>query len=116
MQKVNYQNIRKYGRRVYTHRWLVLVAVPNYMHKSRYGWTVPRHVGSAVLRNKYKRWLREVLRKEEASKTITSKGSPVDLNFVFKKMEVNFYKNKTFLQFKQEIKKALKNVDKKIKK
>lgn len=110
MQKVNYQNIHKHGHRVYTCRWLVLLAVPNHAQSSRYGWTVPRHVGSAVLRNKYKRWLREVLRKEAPRRLAR------DFNFVFKKKEAQFYKNKTFLQFKQEIKKALKNADKKLKK
>ena len=106
MQKVNYQNIRRYGRRLYAQKWLFLVVAPNRLQGPRYGWTLPRYVGTAVVRNKYKRWLRELLRG-------AVQGPPADINFIFKKMDKGFYKNKKFSEFKYEIQKALRRVDRK---
>jgi hypothetical protein len=45
--------------------WLVLHVVP--AAEFRCGWTLPRAVGSAVVRNRLKRWLREWLRSQLAS-------------------------------------------------
>ena len=43
-------------------KMLVLRTLPNGLELSRYGFTVSRRVGSAVVRNRIKRLLREVLR------------------------------------------------------
>jgi len=41
---------------------LVMVALPNDLNFSRYGFSVSKRVGKAVIRNRIKRQLREVLR------------------------------------------------------
>ena len=41
---------------------VVMKALPNGLTLSRYGFSVSRRVGKAVLRNRVKRWLREILR------------------------------------------------------
>ena len=41
---------------------LVMKALPNGLNISRYGFSVSRHVGKAVVRNRVKRRLREILR------------------------------------------------------
>ena len=41
---------------------VVMKALPNGLDLSRYGFTVSRRVGKAVVRNRVKRWLRDILR------------------------------------------------------
>jgi ribonuclease P protein component len=42
--------------------WLVMKALPNGLTLSRYGFSVSRRVGKAVVRNRVKRRLRQILR------------------------------------------------------
>ena len=43
-------------------QWLVMKTMANGLTLSRYGFSVSRKVGGAVVRNKIKRWLREIMR------------------------------------------------------
>lgn len=60
----------------------------------RCGWTIPRQIGQAVLRNRFKRWGREYLRKWCAE----NKGS-LDMNLIFKRKEKGFYKSVSHKEF-----------------
>ena len=48
----------------WSNRTLILRTVPNGLELSRYGFTVSRRVGNAVVRNRVKRLLREILRQK----------------------------------------------------
>jgi ribonuclease P protein component len=56
-----FQEVRRQGRS-YSHDLLVLCALPNNRPYSRFGFSVNSRIGSAVIRNRIKRRLREIAR------------------------------------------------------
>ncbi|HWC65683.1 MAG TPA: ribonuclease P protein component [Thermoanaerobaculia bacterium] len=58
----DFTDCQKRGRRV-AGRWLVIFALDNALGRSRWGLSVPKKVGSAVVRNRVKRRLREIVRR-----------------------------------------------------
>ncbi len=50
--------------RVWANRLLVMKIIPNGLDKSRFGFLVSKRIGNAVVRNKVKRRLRDVIRLE----------------------------------------------------
>lgn len=69
------------GFRVPATEWLVLHVVP--APEFRCGWTLPRAVGSAVVRNRLKRWLREWLRVQVNSMGASDSPPAAEINFRF---------------------------------
>ncbi len=56
-----FQKVRRKGRS-WANRWLVLCALRNDLAYSRFGFTASRRVGSAVVRNRARRLMREAAR------------------------------------------------------
>jgi ribonuclease P protein component len=56
-----FRGVRSEGRS-WSNRWLVLCALRNDLAHSRFGFTASRHVGSAVVRNRARRLMREAVR------------------------------------------------------
>lgn len=86
--RADFQNLFKNGKRLYPYNWLIINLQKNNLSTNRYGWTVPKFVGNAVLRNRFKRWGRDYLRHHHS--LLSDKS--YDLNFVWKRKEKGFYK------------------------
>lgn len=56
-----FEQVRRHGT-CWTHRLLVLCILPNELAISRFGFSVSRRVGKAVVRNRARRRLREIVR------------------------------------------------------
>lgn len=67
----------------------------------QFGITASRKVGSAVTRNKLKRWAREYLR--DFVTRSNQQGSPIDvsINIIFKPIDQGFYKGLKFEEFRR---------------
>ncbi len=82
--------------------WLLFNYQSNEFGHTRCGWTLPRNVGTAVVRNRLKRWSRVFFRSklEEIQKT------GVDLNVVFLKSGGDFYKKLDYEEFSRQMDQA----------
>lgn len=99
------------GKRLKFKDWLVINLLLNSDSKIQVGWTVPTYVGNAVIRNRYKRWLKNYLAtKWELSENLQS-GCTV--HFYFQKKDKNFYREMDHTSFDETIKIGLIDVDKK---
>ncbi len=102
-------SLREAGRRHWAAKWLLLNYKKNSLGLLRFGTTASRKVGSAVVRNKLKRWVREYFRS-----SLIRIGTPVelDINIIFKPMDSEFYKNLTHEDFLAALDRGLKYVRK----
>src|SRR5690606_33664239 len=102
--------ILKNGQRVRPSDWLLLNFVVKDDGILRCGWTLPRQVGSAVIRNRLKRWTRVYFRHLLAS----GEDAAVDVNLVFRKAESDFYKKLNYEQFSKVLDKGWLQLKKRI--
>ena len=107
----DFRYILKKGQRVRPSDWVILNYIVRDDEKMRCGWTLPRQVGSAVVRNRLKRWTRVFLR----AKVKSGEVLPVDINFVFRKTEGDFYKKLSYEQFSEVLSKGWQHLEKRIK-
>ena len=74
----------------------------------RCGWTLPRYVGSAVIRNRLRRWSRVYFRQLlDSEQTL-----PIDVNLVFRRAEDDFYKKLNYEKFSEILDRGWKQIQK----
>jgi ribonuclease P protein component len=83
-----FENLKTSGQRMNVASWLVINFRKNDLGHLRYGFTISRKVGSAVVRNKLRRWSREFLRLQLKAGIDPS----LDINVVFRPSKNEFYK------------------------
>jgi ribonuclease P protein component len=72
----------------------------------RCGWTIPKYVGTAVTRNRIRRWCREFF----SSARKQSWDPSIDLNVVLRRNEKDFFKQLSFDEFNQNLEKGVRKV------
>ncbi|TNE84977.1 MAG: ribonuclease P protein component [Deltaproteobacteria bacterium] len=76
-RSVEFKQVQRRGKRLSTENLRICV-LPNALAAPRFGLTVSRKVGNAVVRNRVKRWLREAIRHERVGAELGA----VDLVFI----------------------------------
>lgn len=107
-KRTEFLHVSKNGDRVYSGDYLIVNFVSNGLGNMRCGWTIPKYVGSAVTRNKMRRWCREFFRE----KLMSGWNPSLDLNIVMKRKEKNFFKGVDFNSFKGHLEKACRKIEK----
>ena len=109
----DFLKILKSGQRVRPCEWLVINFLKNDRSEIRWGWTLPRKVGSAVIRNRLKRLARQYLRERPLlSQADVNQG--LDLNLVFRKTDNDFYKKLNYEEFSKVMDKGWSVVQKRV--
>ncbi|MBV2167236.1 MAG: ribonuclease P protein component [Bdellovibrio sp.] len=103
-------SLKQTGKRYWPTKWLLLNYQKNSVGQLRFGVTASRKVGSAVVRNKLKRWSREYFR----ASLMAGKSIEADINIIFKPMDANFYKGLPYEEFIKSMDRGLDVVRKNI--
>lgn len=95
------------GRKLRVCSWLLISHKKTDLGCLRYGITVPKKVGSAVLRNKIKRRVRDFFQKSFKTSTYS-----LDINLVFFPAPENFYQDMTSDGFMEQMQKIKHHLEK----
>lgn len=99
-------HLMKEGKRLFITDWLAIQWLVSDDETLRVGWTIPGYVGSAVTRNKLKRWLKVFLEQKWEPR-----GPKIKVHFLFKKKPVTFYKGLEHEYFDSILGSGLRNVE-----
>lgn len=106
----DFLSLKQTGKRHWPTKWLLLNYQNNQVGQLRFGVTASRKVGSAVVRNKLKRWVREYFR----SFLVAGNSLEADINLIFKPMDANFYKGLPHEEFVKAMDRGLETLRKHI--
>jgi ribonuclease P protein component len=109
-QRIDFLKLMKNGQRIRPSDWLLVNFAPNHDGIMRCGWTLPRQVGPAVVRNRLKRWSRVYFR----NLIETDETLPVDINLVFRKAADDFYKKLDYEKFAAVMDRSWKQISRRI--
>src|SRR5687768_9856718 len=98
----DFEILRVQGQSFHVNSWLLINVRKTDLSVLRCGWTLPKQIGPAVLRNRFRRWGREFLRKWSAKS-----DKSLDLNLVFKRKDKAFYKTLGHKDFDEALEKMV---------
>lgn len=101
-------SLKQTGKRHWPTKWLLLNFQKNQLGQLRFGVTASRKIGSAVVRNKLKRWSKEYFR----AFLVAGKSIEADINLIFKPMDPGFYKGLNHEEFVKALDRGLEVVRK----
>jgi ribonuclease P protein component len=85
-RRADFLNLKAAGRSLHINSWLLINVQATDSGEFRCGFTLSRYTGTAVVRNRLRRWGKEYLRK-----WVSKNRASVDLNLIFKRQEKGFY-------------------------
>ena len=97
-RKNDFETLKTMGIRVQSCRWFFVSYMYTQNSHSRISWTIPKYVGTAVVRNKLKRWCRVILHSMLSRDT-----TPKDINIIFYRYNKEFFKNVQFSDFQEKL-------------
>ena len=117
-----FKKIRLQGQKIRPVKWIIFNYMRTENEEFRCGWTIPKKTGSAVVRNRLKRWCREFLKSKSPKKKEEAKGEALknpfpslDLNIVVLGIcGREFYKNLSHREFQYFLEKAWQGLQRKL--
>ncbi len=100
-RRADFLKLKAEGQVFHVNSWLLVSLQRTDRQVVRCGWTISRHIGTAVVRNRLRRWGREYLRKA------IGENLSLDMNLVFKRREIGFYKSLGREEFDEAMAKIL---------
>ena len=102
----DFENLRVQGQSFHVNSWLLVNIRQTELSVLRCGWTISRQIGPAVIRNRFRRWGREYLRKWSAKNE-----KSLDLNLIFKRKDKAFYKMLDHKDFDEALEKMVGKIE-----
>jgi ribonuclease P protein component len=109
-KRADFENLRASGHSIHVNSWLLVNTQKTDSGEMRLGWTISRYTGSAVVRNRLRRWGREYLRKWRKGNRLG-----LDLNLIFKRKEKGFYKALSHEEFDGALDKLVSKLERTLK-
>lgn len=103
----DFLHLKQYGNKFKSCNWIVVSYSVNESKRLRFGWTLSRKVGKAVIRNKLKRWCREYFRNFLRDLDVVS---GMDVNVVFRPISKDFYKDISRAELELQLEKFSKRI------
>ncbi|MBK8202326.1 MAG: ribonuclease P protein component [Bdellovibrionales bacterium] len=106
-QRSDFLEISRNGRQISSCDWIVVAYRSNNQDFNRYGWTIPKYVGIAVIRNRLRRWCREFFRGKSFSESCHR-----DVCIIFRRKDKEFFKNVRRDEFFGFLERAVRRIEK----
>ncbi len=109
-RRADFLKLKTEGQSFHVNNWLIVNIQKTDEKFVRCGWTISRQVGSAVVRNRLRRWGREYLRTWSLDHELS-----FDMNLIFKRREKDFYKSVSHKEFDSVMEKLVARIHRSIK-